>query len=880
MSNLRPLYGATGVLFGVLSIATSVAPAFSAVRLARFHHVSRRMLKRQNASAAPKNTKNEFAVSPLETRVLGQREWTAGSPAALRVIVTDHNTGRPIPAQVQISWVLVSNGRPGDYPAGLIHAETDVNGSLNRSFAVPSWATGPAQVTIQVRSALGDDKVQMPIEIKKASQILLTCDKPLYQPGQTMHVRALALNMGNRAALADAPITFEIEDARGNKVFKKRDTLSSFGVAGAEFVLADEVNMGTFTLRAVLPDTQVEKKVRVERYVLPKYKTTLTTTKPFYLTGDTVSGTVEVRYFFGKPVENGEVTVTVNTIDIGVTKLTELKGKTDASGKYTFTYTLPKSFVGQPFEQGKAVVEFAGVVRDGAEHRQEVHTSVPVVKDPITLVVVPESKTLVPGVENRAWIACATPDGKPLSNQLVSIRPASKDVKYEAYTTRTDDLGIATAQFRAGKEPVTLTVETTDASGHKATASLTLQPSGATEGVLLRSDKTLAKVGETLRFTGLTSAKAGTLYLDIIRDKQTILTRAESMHGGKTTIEIPITPDMTGTLQVHAYKILPDENIVRDTRTIVVSPADDLNIKAEADLTEYKPGGDATIRFTVTDAQKHPVLAALGIAVVDESVFALSELQPGLEKIYFTLEKELMEPKYEIHGLTPTGLIAPPPGTPLDLTRRDETRQRAAAMILASVPDEAEFDFRANTYLVRAEAVRQKAAQVMMDSHRKAMNAVQKYYQDTKATLSPQDSLFLLVDKGYLQTKDLRDPWGNFYKSELYGQPNYNNTFALSSAGPDGKWDTNDDIRGITYYYGLMNGNGIRQLRRGRGGLREEMEIDALAVRDGAVWNAAPGGFGGGGREFRVRRRARYGGWPTSSGGNVAGEKRVHYKAR
>jgi hypothetical protein len=34
--------------------------------------------------------------------------------------------------------------------------------------------------------------------------------------------------------------------------------------------------------------------------------------------------------------------------------------------------------------------------------------------------------------------------------------------------------------------------------------------------------------------------------------------------------------------------------------------------------------------------------------VVDEAVYALSEMQPGLEKVYFTLEQELLKPRYQI----------------------------------------------------------------------------------------------------------------------------------------------------------------------------------------------------------------------------------------
>ena len=47
-------------------------------------------------------------------------------------------------------------------------------------------------------------------------------------------------------------LTFELDDSRGNKVFRKITQTDSYGLASAEFVLADEVNLGTYHLRALL----------------------------------------------------------------------------------------------------------------------------------------------------------------------------------------------------------------------------------------------------------------------------------------------------------------------------------------------------------------------------------------------------------------------------------------------------------------------------------------------------------------------------------------------------------------------------------------------------------------------------------------------------
>ncbi|HLK57589.1 MAG TPA: MG2 domain-containing protein, partial [Chthonomonadaceae bacterium] len=350
----------------------------------------------------------DFNLSPLETRVLGQRTWLRGGPAALRVIVTDHNTGKPLKANVTLTLQRLENGKAIEPTHALVTGQTNGVGTLEAGFTAPSVAPGAYQLNVSVKSPLGADSFTQPIQMQESMQLMLTADKPLYQPGQIIHLRALALDMATRQAAADLPVTFEVEDARGNKVFKKKETLSKFGIAGTDFVLADEVNMGTFTLRAVLPQGQTEKKVRVERYVLPKFKTTVTTDKPYYLPGETVKGTVQANYFFGKPVSEGQVTLTVNTLIIGVEKIGEVKGKTDAAGKYAFEYKLPNAFVGQPFEQGKAVVEFTGDLKDTADHKQTVQTTVPVVKDPITLVLVPEHRGLVPDVENRVFIAVAT----------------------------------------------------------------------------------------------------------------------------------------------------------------------------------------------------------------------------------------------------------------------------------------------------------------------------------------------------------------------------------------------------------------------------------------------------------------------------------------
>jgi uncharacterized protein YfaS (alpha-2-macroglobulin family) len=86
---------------------------------------------------------------------------------------------------------------------------------------------------------LGEIETTETVQLENQVSVLLTSEKPIYQPSQTIHLCALALNRADHHAAARRALTFEVEDSRGNKVFRKAAATDSFGVASAEFTLAD-----------------------------------------------------------------------------------------------------------------------------------------------------------------------------------------------------------------------------------------------------------------------------------------------------------------------------------------------------------------------------------------------------------------------------------------------------------------------------------------------------------------------------------------------------------------------------------------------------------------------------------------------------------------
>ncbi len=106
--------------------------------------------------------------------------------------------------------------------------------------------------------------------------------------------------------------------------------------------------------------------------------------------------------------------------------------------------------------------------------------------------------------------------------------------------------------------------------------------------------------------------------------------------------------DVFGTVEIHVYQMLAHGEIIRDSRVVYVQSRDDLKIDVKADKDTYLPGEEGKIRFQVTSAAGKPMPAALGVMIVDESVYALQDMQPGLEKVYFTLQEELIKPRSQI----------------------------------------------------------------------------------------------------------------------------------------------------------------------------------------------------------------------------------------
>ncbi|MEO0129790.1 MAG: MG2 domain-containing protein, partial [candidate division WOR-3 bacterium] len=702
-------------------------------------------------------------------KVLGQDQFIYGTPIKYRIIVKNQRTDEPV-SGAKVKVILNTEKTEKIVYEGI----TDNSGTCETNFKIFEDIKN-ANLKFIVNSDLGKDEYETGIRITSGNLTYLVTDKPIYQPGQTIHIRTLSLQKPNLNAVKNKEIIFEVEDAKGNKVFKKAIKTDEFGVAYTPFLLADEVNFGNWTIRAILDNEKTEKTVKVEKYVLPKFKITLKTDKEFYLPGEKLEGDLDVQYFFGKPVADGKVKITVYKFDIGFNEEAVIEGKTNKDGLYHFSYRLPEYFVGEPLEKGDAFVRLDIEVIDKANHSEKVTMTKKIVQDLINIAIVPEGGQLKPNLENRIYVVANYPDGSPC------LAEVELNIEGTKLISKTDDYGVAEFVYKPKDDELKISAKVTDNKGETAEVKKGFKLNTEQDQIIMRMKRGIYKVGDNINLEFLTTKKTGRVYLDIIKDNQTVLTKSIEIKDGKGSQQLQLTQDIAGSIWLHAYIVTPGSDIIRDTRFCYVHSASDLTIKVNPNKKEYLPGEDGEIVFTITDKNGRPKVAALCLAIVDEAVFAVSELQPGLEKVYFTLEKEIMTPRYEIHGFEPANIVKQP-----------AIDERAEVVMFSTLTPRDPFPVNYTTPIEINEKIAQAFYTKISKVREKLYTAINKYYDKYDNYPKTEKAIEIFIKEGLLKESDLLDPWNRKYRITCEGE--YFSYFTIVSAGPDGVFETDDDI--------------------------------------------------------------------------------------
>ena len=615
-------------------------------------------------------------ADPTEVMLFTRPRFAPGDDANLRVLVRDGRNKTPV-ANAEVSVVLMG----ADAAETLAPVKTDADGIADITAELSQeLKEGEYSFRVRIAGRTGTASAKQSFTVARSYRTMVSTDKPLYQPGQIIHMRALSLNVDSMTPAKQRAVEFTVRDGKGNKVFAAKPKTSDFGIAAADFKLADQVNEGDYQVSVTVGDTTSERTVKVQNYVLPKFRIGLKTDRNYYGAGDEVTVTLNADYLFGKPTAGADVRIEAADMIAGRNVFQTMTGKTNAEGLFEATFKLKNRMAGNKASGGDAELFLTASVTDKAGETNKKTLSRIVAKTPIRIEVFPESGELVPGVENTLFVMTAFPDGSP-AKTTVTTKGGT--------TIETNEVGIGKVKLTPKTRRLQISLTARDeATGVEASVVKNLRVGHQRDNVLLRTDRAIYKQGETANLTVLSGSPARRAFVDIIRNGRSVATTAIDLTNNQGQYALDLPSDVLGTVQVQAYCIQPNGRIARDTKVIQVQRANGLKITATLDAETYKPAEKAMIKFLVQSQNGDPVEAALSLAIVDEAVFAMNDARPGLEDMYFLIQEELLKPRYQFitQPRAVTGLEVP--GEPA-AQEADVVRFSAAEATDADAPDSA-----------------------------------------------------------------------------------------------------------------------------------------------------------------------------------------------
>eukprot|EP00066_Takifugu_rubripes_P011155 XP_003979617.2 PREDICTED: alpha-2-macroglobulin-P-like [Takifugu rubripes] len=126
-------------------------------------------------------------------------------------------------------------------------------------------------------------------------------DKPIYLPGQTVHFRVVTLDTKLRPAKGLYDV-IELLDPQQNRIGQWLNATSNGAILQLSYSLNSEVREGWYTISVWMKRNQVNKRFKVEKYVLPKFKVSLQAPNEVSVGKEELEMDVCAKYTYGQPV--------------------------------------------------------------------------------------------------------------------------------------------------------------------------------------------------------------------------------------------------------------------------------------------------------------------------------------------------------------------------------------------------------------------------------------------------------------------------------------------------------------------------------------------------------------------------------------------------
>ncbi|MBD0326146.1 MAG: hypothetical protein ICV68_06940, partial [Pyrinomonadaceae bacterium] len=697
---------------------------------------------------------------------------------------------------------------------------TDAEGLAPLLFDLPQQAKDDADLEMKVKGTRGQfvEETDGEIELEHYAHVLMSTDKPLYQPGQTLHLRALCFDTSKRA-LANASARLTIADPEGTTVFRAPLVTSRFGIASIDWPIPENTRLGDYRVRIELDDERYDEQettqtVKISRYDLPNFAVSVKPDRPFYLPGQDADVVVSADYLFGQPVKRGHVRVvreTERTWNYSeqkweTTEGEKYEGETNAEGRYSVRLNLQKAHEALASEDYSRFQDltYAAYFTDPTTNRTEQRRfDLRLTKDAIHIYV-------WEGVERQAkkfpmqfYLSTYYADGRPAECE-VEIKDAATNKDDSGgetlRTLRTNRYGVAKVkglrlpQSETKEREVSLNFVARDRQGLLGRQANTFVYAEYPV-IRLETNKPLYRAGEDIKANITASADRMKLFLDVWKGEVVVRTQTVELRDGRAQLTLPYSSDLDANVTLTAYAApnatsdYSDYDWPAASRQVLYPRERDLRLDVQLSQQTYRPGEQAHADFRVSAPGGQAVESALGVVILDKAVEerARTDREFGTSYGFYDAYRYLSGDSGQVSGVSIADLLK------LDISKPVPDGLETVAEILlrsyARVPRIFGSDsFHMNQKQVFAKLIEQQVAATK--------DALAKRYMEKMEYPREVEGLRAFLAAAGVDLDRLSDPWGTPY------QPRYllareSDILEMRSAGADKRFETDDDFTAL-----------------------------------------------------------------------------------
>jgi hypothetical protein len=832
-------------------------------------------------------------ITPDVFRLLVSAPQEVGKEAkyTIRVRALHPLTGKPIggvSVQSQMSY------EEGDDERRLkASGVTNHNGEALLEFKLPN-ALKAEEAEVKVIAELGGfyQEAEEEVGFLYPNQILVSADKPLYQPGQTLHIRVLGLDR-DRRAWANTEGTLKIRDPEGRYIFRAGFKTSRFGVASVDWPVPDNARLGDYEIETWLGEesprrSRGSQSFKISRYDLPNFVVNVKPDRGYYLPGQNAEIVVNADYLFGQPVKQGRARVVRETERRW--NYREQKWETEEGDKYEGALDGDGRFVArvnleedhQEFKRDSYSrfrdLRYAAYLTDLTTGRAEQRRfDLRITAEPIHVYLI-ERDRMSEDLPLQFYVSTFYADGAPAQCEVAISQlfgdnddDETKAKRKSLLTIKTNRYGlakVASLEVSKPEERERLRIELAARDGQGRSGRRVHEYWDSYPAPMrVETDKTLYRAGEPIRARLTTNSPRVSWVVDLMRGHRLLATRTVQLKDGRAEVTFPFNRESGDELTIVAWPAFADDYESYNSAGVarILYPRDrELKLDVTFNQATYRPGDEARADLRVRAPDGRVAESALGVVVFDKAVEERARTDQefsGRSFGFYDSFSWALGASSGLAGVTRRDLDR------LDLSKPLPEGLELVAEVMLNQSDYGYYRprfFGGDEFATDAEEVFGSAITAQLAPVGNALDSqhlMKSVYPADEATLRRQ---MLLAG---IELDELRDPWGTAYRAK-FSIETVNDVFELISAGPDKRFDTDDDFIALSksWQYFRYTAAAIartvenhhaqtgafirdRETLKREMKLREAMDIDALRDRWGNPYRIE---FGVSQRNFSV----------------------------